>query len=51
MVKSFGGRQRCPSDCSVLIEGESGTGKELIARRLCAKSRRRTSPSSRNVRH
>jgi transcriptional regulator with PAS, ATPase and Fis domain len=29
-----------PSDCCVLIEGESGTGKELLARRLCAKSRR-----------
>ena len=29
-----------PSDCCVLIEGESGTGKELMARRLCAKSRR-----------
>jgi formate hydrogenlyase transcriptional activator len=29
-----------PSDCCVLIEGESGTGKELVARRLCAKSRR-----------
>ena len=28
------------SDCCVLIEGESGTGKELVARRLCAKSRR-----------
>jgi DNA-binding NtrC family response regulator len=28
------------SDCCVLVEGESGTGKELIARRLCAKSRR-----------
>ena len=33
-----------PSDCCVLIEGESGTGKELIARRLCAKSRRRNQP-------
>jgi two-component system response regulator HydG len=32
------------SDCCVLIEGESGTGKELIARRLCAKSRRRDRP-------
>ena len=29
-----------PSDCCVLIEGESGTGKELVAKRLCAKSRR-----------
>jgi transcriptional regulator with PAS, ATPase and Fis domain len=27
-----------------LIEGESGTGKELIARRLCAKSRRHEQP-------
>ena len=33
-----------PSDCCVLIEGESGTGKELMARRLCAKSRRRNQP-------
>ena len=33
-----------PSDCCVLIEGESGTGKELIARRLCARSRRRDRP-------
>jgi two-component system, NtrC family, response regulator AtoC len=33
-----------PSDCCVLIEGESGTGKELIARRLCAKSRRGNAP-------
>ncbi len=32
------------SDCCVLIEGESGTGKELIARRLCAKSRRADQP-------
>jgi two-component system, NtrC family, response regulator HydG len=32
------------SDCSVLIEGESGTGKELLARRLCAKSRRSNGP-------
>jgi transcriptional regulator with PAS, ATPase and Fis domain len=32
------------SDCCVLIEGESGTGKELMARRLCAKSRRRDQP-------
>lgn len=32
------------SDCCVLIEGESGTGKELIARRLCAKSRRAERP-------
>ncbi len=30
-----------PSDCCVLIEGESGTGKELMARRVCAKSRRK----------
>jgi transcriptional regulator with PAS, ATPase and Fis domain len=28
------------SDCCVLLEGESGTGKELMAKRLCAKSRR-----------
>jgi DNA-binding NtrC family response regulator len=28
----------------VLIEGESGTGKELMARRLCAKSRRKGQP-------
>ncbi len=33
-----------PSDCCVLIEGESGTGKELMARRLCAKSRRKAEP-------
>jgi two-component system, NtrC family, response regulator HydG len=33
-----------PSDCCVLIEGESGTGKELMARRLCAKSRRKNQP-------
>jgi two-component system, NtrC family, response regulator HydG len=33
-----------PSDCCVLIEGESGTGKELVARRLCAKSRRKDQP-------
>ncbi len=33
-----------PSDCCVLLEGESGTGKELMARRLCAKSRRRGQP-------
>jgi DNA-binding NtrC family response regulator len=33
-----------PSDCCVLIEGESGTGKELMARRLCAKSRRKAQP-------
>ena len=33
-----------PSDCCVLIEGESGTGKELLARRLCAKSRRKNQP-------
>jgi DNA-binding NtrC family response regulator len=33
-----------PSDCCVLIEGESGTGKELLARRLCAKSPRKTQP-------
>ena len=32
------------SDCCVLIEGESGTGKELLARRLCAKSRRADQP-------
>jgi two-component system, NtrC family, response regulator HydG len=32
------------SDCCVLIEGESGTGKELLARRLCAKSRRWNRP-------
>ena len=32
--------QVAATDCCVLIEGESGTGKELIARRLCAKSRR-----------
>jgi DNA-binding NtrC family response regulator len=32
------------SDCCVLIEGESGTGKELVARRVCAKSRRRKEP-------
>jgi DNA-binding NtrC family response regulator len=33
-----------PSDCCVLIEGESGTGKELVARRLCARSRRSNEP-------
>jgi transcriptional regulator with GAF, ATPase, and Fis domain len=33
-----------PSDCCVLIEGESGTGKELVARRLCAGSRRKDRP-------
>jgi DNA-binding NtrC family response regulator len=33
-----------PSDCCVLLEGESGTGKELLARRLWAKSRRRSQP-------
>jgi len=32
------------SDCCVLLEGESGTGKELLARRLCAKSRRWNRP-------
>jgi len=32
------------SDCCVLLEGESGTGKELLARRLCAKSRRCHAP-------
>ncbi len=32
------------SDCCVLIEGESGTGKELVARRLCAGSRRGNRP-------
>jgi len=32
------------SDCCVLIEGESGTGKELMAKRLCAKSRRHDRP-------
>jgi transcriptional regulator with PAS, ATPase and Fis domain len=36
--------QVAASDCSVLIEGESGTGKELIARRLCAQSRRADQP-------
>jgi transcriptional regulator with GAF, ATPase, and Fis domain len=36
--------QVAPSDCCVLIEGESGTGKELIARRLCANSRRHDRP-------
>ncbi|MFZ5833102.1 MAG: sigma-54 interaction domain-containing protein [Planctomycetota bacterium] len=33
-----------PSDCPVLIEGESGTGKELVARRICANSRRWNKP-------
>jgi len=33
-----------PSDCCVLLEGESGTGKELIARRIWAKSPRRSRP-------
>jgi two-component system response regulator HydG len=33
-----------PSDCCVLIEGESGTGKELIARLVCARSRRSSQP-------
>ena len=32
------------SDCCILIQGESGTGKELVARRLCAKSRRKDRP-------
>lgn len=32
------------SDCCVLIEGDSGTGKELLARRLWARSPRRTHP-------
>ena len=28
------------TDITVLIRGESGTGKELVARTLCARSRR-----------
>jgi DNA-binding NtrC family response regulator len=36
--------QVAASDCCVLIEGESGTGKELIARRICAQSRRADQP-------
>lgn len=33
-----------PTDASVLITGESGTGKELVARAICADSRRSDKP-------
>ena len=36
--------QVADTDISVLIRGESGTGKELVAREICARSRRRDKP-------
>ena len=36
--------QVAPTDANVLILGENGTGKDVIARRLCALSRRATKP-------
>src|SRR5262245_45673106 len=36
--------QVADTDITVLIRGESGTGKELVAREICARSRRRDKP-------
>jgi len=36
--------QVAATDITVLIRGESGTGKELVAREICARSRRREKP-------
>lgn len=36
--------QVAATDITVLIRGESGTGKELVAREICARSRRRGKP-------
>ena len=36
--------QVAPTDANILITGESGTGKELLARELCARSRRSARP-------
>jgi two-component system, NtrC family, response regulator AtoC len=36
--------QVAATDITVLIRGESGTGKELVAREICARSRRRDRP-------
>ena len=36
--------QVAATDISVLIRGESGTGKELVAREICARSKRRDRP-------
>ena len=36
--------QVAATDITVLIRGESGTGKELVAREICAKSKRKDKP-------
>jgi len=36
--------QVAATDITVLVRGESGTGKELVAREICARSRRRDRP-------
>lgn len=36
--------QVAATDITVLIRGESGTGKELVAREICARSKRREKP-------
>ncbi|MCO5114372.1 MAG: sigma-54 dependent transcriptional regulator [Bdellovibrionaceae bacterium] len=36
--------QAAPTQSTILITGESGTGKELVAKRICALSKRSTKP-------